>query len=301
MDAVTLDQFAVFVAIVDSGSFAAAARRMNRAQSAVTYAVQKLEEQSQIVLFDRSAYRPTLTAMGQALLPRARRIIDDVADYRLLAQSLTGGLEAEVSLVVDAFAPMAMIVSTLKAFHATFPMAQARVSVESLDLAGRALSEGLADLAVIVDIPAVTRPFERHACGTIELVAVAAPDHPLSGLPGPIEPASLRDHVQLVLSNRTAVPERQEFGVHSVNCWHLTDLETKHAMLRIGLGWGSMPRHRVADDLATGRLVALKMTRWEGIDEFPRGRLVVAHRKDKALGPAARWLIAAFVATKGAA
>ena len=71
MDSLTLDQFAVFAAVVDAGSFAAAARRMNRAQSAITYAIQKLEEQSGVVLFDRAAYRAELTEAGRALLPAA--------------------------------------------------------------------------------------------------------------------------------------------------------------------------------------------------------------------------------------
>jgi DNA-binding transcriptional LysR family regulator len=75
MDALTIDQFAVFAAIAKEGSFAAAARRMNRAQSAITYAIQKLEDQSGVELFDRSSYRPVLTEAGKALLPRALRIL----------------------------------------------------------------------------------------------------------------------------------------------------------------------------------------------------------------------------------
>jgi hypothetical protein len=55
MDALSLDQFAVFAAIAEEGSFAAAARRLNRAQSAITYAIQKLEDQTGVPLFDRSA------------------------------------------------------------------------------------------------------------------------------------------------------------------------------------------------------------------------------------------------------
>src|SRR5579863_2120874 len=97
MDALSLDQFAVFAAVVEEGSFAAAARRMNRAQSAITYAIQKLEEQSGLPLFDRSSYRPALTKAGEALLPRAQRILSDLDEYRLHARQMTKGLEDEVS------------------------------------------------------------------------------------------------------------------------------------------------------------------------------------------------------------
>src|SRR3954466_12013275 len=96
MDALSIDQFVIFVAIVDEGGFAAAARRLNRAQSAITYAIQKLEDQSGLQLFDRSGYRPSLTDAGSALLPRARRILQDIADYRHQARGIAEGLEAEL-------------------------------------------------------------------------------------------------------------------------------------------------------------------------------------------------------------
>ncbi len=69
LDGLTLDQFAVFVTVVEEGSFSAAARKLNRAQSAITYTVQALEAQTGTDLFDRSAYRPTLTPAGRALVP----------------------------------------------------------------------------------------------------------------------------------------------------------------------------------------------------------------------------------------
>src|SRR3712207_2284264 len=110
MDALSLDQFQVFAAVVDEGSFSAAARRLNRAQSAVTYAIQKLEEQSGAELFDRSAYRPALTEAGRALLPRVRRILEEVDAFRTQARGISGGLEPELSMVVDAMFPMSCFV-----------------------------------------------------------------------------------------------------------------------------------------------------------------------------------------------
>src|SRR6202166_2724863 len=103
MEALSLDQFAVFAAVVEEGSFAAAARRMNRAQSAITYAIQKLEDQSGVELFDRSAYRPVLTQAGTALLARAQRILAEIEQYRLHARQMTMGLEHELKLAVHPY------------------------------------------------------------------------------------------------------------------------------------------------------------------------------------------------------
>ena len=104
LDGLTLDQFAAFVTVVEEGSFSAAARKLNRAQSAITYTVQALEAQTGTDLFDRSAYRPTLTPAGRALVPRARRVLESVADWRKQARSLTQGVEARLILALDMMA-----------------------------------------------------------------------------------------------------------------------------------------------------------------------------------------------------
>jgi DNA-binding transcriptional LysR family regulator len=290
MDSLTLDQFSVFAAVVAEGSFAAAARRMNRAQSAITYAIQKLEEQSGVQLFDRSAYRPELTEAGRALLPRARRILDDVDDFRLQARGVTEGVEAELSLVVDAFAPD-FLAEVLKEFREAFPLVTLRITVEFFQATRNALLEGSVDLAVLIASTPMPAEIERVQCAEVELVAVAAADHPLAKIKGRFAAELLRDHLQLVLSSRTEVLDRRDYGVHAVRHWRIADMSLRHKLLLAGVGWCSMPRQMVAADLAAGRLIALKPLRWEGSDRMPRFPLVVAHRRDKALGPAARWLI----------
>jgi DNA-binding transcriptional LysR family regulator len=291
VDPFTLDQFSVFVAVAEEGSFAAAARRFNRAQSAVTYAIQKLEDGSGVALFDRSAYRPTLTEAGRALLPRARRILEDVGEFRLQAESVVKGLEPELSLIVDTYTPQPFLAATLKTFHQAFPLVRIRISVDFRDAVLDALRDGSADLALLAEATILTGDFERSVCGEIELVPVAAPDHPLAALHGPIEAELLRDHLQIVLITDAQARDRRDYGVHSVAQWRVTDLSTKRALLLAGVGWGSMPRSLVAQDLDAGRLIELQPTRWEGSDRMPHFPLVVAHRRDKALGPAGRWLV----------
>ena len=101
MDGVTLDQIRLFLAIVDEGSFSKAAKRLGRAQSAVTYGIQNLEGQLGIKLFDRASYRPILTEAGRVLLIRAQRVAEEASGLRNAAQSLADGLEAELAIVLD--------------------------------------------------------------------------------------------------------------------------------------------------------------------------------------------------------
>ena len=100
MDSLTLDQIQILLTVVDEGSFSRAAKKLNRAQSAVTYGIQKLEAQIGIPLFDRTAYRPALTEAGRTLLLRARRIAEETNAFRDAARSLASGLEAELTIVL---------------------------------------------------------------------------------------------------------------------------------------------------------------------------------------------------------
>src|SRR5690606_17107733 len=78
---ITLDQLRTFTVVVEEGSFSAAARRMHRSQSAITYAIQKVEGAIGTALFDRSGYRPDLTQEGRALLVHARRVVETSASF----------------------------------------------------------------------------------------------------------------------------------------------------------------------------------------------------------------------------
>src|SRR3954469_17695062 len=154
MDAITIDQLRVFRQVVEAGSFSAAARAMHRAQSAITYAVQKLEDQAGVALFDRTGYRPVLSEAGRALLPRATRILEELGAFTSQARAIAGGLEPEVSLVVDALYPTSVVVRVLAEFQREFPPVLLRVYVETLGSAAQAVLDGTADLGIALEFAA---------------------------------------------------------------------------------------------------------------------------------------------------
>lgn len=118
---------------------------------------------------------------------------------------------------------------------------------------------------------------------------VAARDHPLAAIARPIPRAELARHIQLVITDRSNLTTGREFGVMSPLVWRLGDLFAKRAFLLNGLGWGSMPLHTVADDIARGRLVALSA------EDMPAGGLILPmtaiYQTGAPPGPAGRWLI----------
>jgi DNA-binding transcriptional LysR family regulator len=291
MDAISLDQLRVFATVAEAGSFSAAARRLNRAQSAITYAIQKLEEQVGVELFDRTAYRPALSDAGRALLPRAQRILEEVGEFRSQACGIAGGLEPEVALVVDAMFPMDRLVCAMADFKGEFPSVKTRILVESLGASVCAILGGDADIGVVTQFASAGDELVRVHAGEVELVVVAAPRPPLAALEGPRGPAAMRDEVQLVLTDRSEVTRGRDHGVMSTRTWRLADLGAKHAMLRAGLGWGSMPLHMVRDDLKAGRLIRLKVLEWGTDTRPPTIEMVTARRRDFTPGPAGAWML----------
>ncbi|CAN7352682.1 LysR family transcriptional regulator [Bosea sp. LjRoot9] len=294
MDAYTLDQFAIFIAVVEAGSFSGAARKLNRAQSAITYAMQKLEDHVGAALFDRSTYRPTLSEAGRILLPKAQRIMDDVARFRSSALELSRGLEAQLRVAVAGGVPMNLLTPALADFRDMFPTVQVRLIVQPFSMAtGRnapALAKGTADLRILYE-QLLPGTFQRYLISEIELVTVAASSHPLARMTGVLDAQILRDHLQLVLSEVEEAVAGEDVQVAALNTWRVTDQSARHSLILAGIGWGSLPEALVMDDLSSGRLVRLSVRDDGRFQQVRSLHLVVAHRQDEPPGPAGRWLL----------
>jgi len=287
----TFDQLRIFLAVVDAGSFTAAARRLNRAVSAISYGIANLEAQLGLTLFDREgSRRPTLTDAGQAVLAEARTIAGGIDGLRAKAQGLLQGLEAELNLVVDVMLPPEKLGRVLRGFAAEFPTVTLRLSVETLGQTNALVLDGKAVLGVAGPLAAEAEALEKRAAGEVTMVPVAAPDHPLARMAHPA-PGAARDHVQLVLTDRSPLTQGRDFSVLSARSWRLSDLSAKHSLLRQGIGWGSMPLSLIESDLVAGTLVRLNLP------DFPGGQypFAVIWRRDAPPGPAGRWLVDQFV------
>jgi DNA-binding transcriptional LysR family regulator len=301
----TLDQLHVLTAVVEAGSFSAAARRLRRAQSVISYTIANLEAQLGVALFARDGRRPVLTAAGRALVGDARRVGRLVDEMRARAAALSRGLEAELGLAVDVMFSTARLVVALDEFSREYPTVGLRLRIEGLGGVAQLVLDGACQLGVSGWLANVPDTLEWRAIGEVRLIPVAAPTHSLARAQGggangsathgtnpdrsgaePIDSARLREEVQLVLTDRTALTTGQDFGVLALRTWRLGDLGAKHALLLAGLGWGNMPAELVQDDLAAGRLVRLRVA--EAPDyRYPIGLI---HRLDTPLGPAGAWL-----------
>ena len=289
----SLEQIRVFVAVVAHGGFAAAGRELGRAQSAITYSIRALEEATGLLLFDRTGYRPVLTDAGRNLLPRARRLLADVEDMQRQAGAFAEGVEASIGLIVDPFVPLAPVARALRELQRLHPSVQVRLRIETRSNPPQYL-QGTAPQLGLVAVPLGSPPgtdYEARSWRTVDLVAVAAVDHPLAALPSPIPAEATRGHMQVVWTPADAPPESPDAGVHSLDRWYVTDWHAKLALICEGAGWGSLPSHLAQPAIDAGRLKRLEMQNWEGSDRMPSIPLAIIRRTEMHIRPATRALI----------
>ncbi|MCG1054521.1 LysR family transcriptional regulator [Mycetohabitans sp. B5] len=289
LDGVSLDQLRTFIAAADEGSFSAAGRRLRRAQSVVSQTLANLEEQIDVQLFDRSSRYPRLTEQGTALLAQARLVVSGMDDFKSKARAIAQGLEPELSVVVDVMYPMASLTAAVGEFRDAFPHTPLRLYVEALGAVMRPVLEHECRLGISGSMPTVPETVDAEKLLDVPMVTVAAPAHPLASIKRVIRLRELKEHVQLVLTDRTTLTEGKTFGVLSPLIWRLADLGAKHAFLRAGFGWGHMPVPMVHDDIVSGELVPLQIENFQ--PQTPPIAMFAIYRKDTPPGFAGRWFL----------
>ena len=289
LDAVTIDQLRMLVAVVDAGSFTAAAKQVQRAQSAVSQAIQTLEFQLDLKLFDRSTRRPQLTPEGAAIVADARTVIDRAQALRTKARALAGGVEANVTLALSMLSPMDAVTDVLERFDETFEATNLDLLIQEASGPMEMVVEGRADLGVVGSFNMRGDGVEQLASerlGAIAIAAVAAPGHALAARKGTLSPADTREQRQLVSASARGTGTANPL---SLRTWAVADQSVRRVLLKRGFGWAIMPVHVVEADIDDGSLVTLDLESLRG--DALAETLLAVHRADEPPGPAGRWLI----------
>ena len=282
----SLDHLKIFTAVVDAGSFTAAARQVHKSQPAVSYAITAIEAQLGLTLFERGKRKPVLTTSGLAVLAYARRLCQLADELSANASSLTAGLEGNLVLAIDTFFPTNVLCSALEELAQTYPSVSIDMRVRSRELVLQQITQGQAGLGVSAIDVAWPSGIDARDFGSIEIIGVVAPSHPLARHAGAIPVMVLRDSLQI--TNRSAGPgdEARDVSVNSSRIWRVSGLLAQVDLLRRGLGWGYLPMHIAAREIDDGTLVELNTaTRQRGIQPWS-----LIFRAAKPLGPAARFL-----------
>ena len=281
--AMTLDQLAAFHAVATQGTFSAASAVLHKSQPAVSKLVQNLELNVGLVLFDRSAWRATLTESGRLFFERTSQLLANADALRTFGRSLSGEAEPVVRLVVEAVTPLPPVLAALREVQETYPAVRYELRTERLTGSREALEDGSADLAIASADGMNPSTLTAHPFVSVRIVPVVRRDHPLAAAGSPVPAALLRQYAQVVLRDSTRGELTQTVNVLQGGLrWTVTDVGAKLEIIHAGMGWGGLPEHVVEGALRDGTLCALDVREFH-VREF---ELSLLRRLDT---PEGRW------------
>ena len=283
----TLDALQVMDAIERLGSFAAAAAELHRVPSALTYTVQKLEQDLDVALFDRSGHRARLTPAGRELMQEGRALLRAAGELECRVKRVATGWETELRIVLDIMIPAPQLFPLIAAFYAGESGTRIRLAHEVLAGTWDALVSGRAELALGVsgEVPA-GGGYAVRMLGYKDFVFAVAPTHPLAALPDPLKHEQILAHRAVAIGDSSrSLPPRSVGLLTGQDVLTVPDLESKVAAQAAGLGCGYLPAHAAAPLIKAKRLVAKE------VDEIkPAGNLYYAWRS-REKGKALRWFL----------
>ena len=283
----TLDALAVLESIDRKGSFAAAAEELHRVPSAITYTVQKLEQDLDVLIFDRRGYRAQLTEAGRELLREGRHLLQAASELESRVRRVATGYEVELRVAVDDVIPLERLHPLFRKFYDQACGTRLRILLEVFGGAWDALVSGRADL--VIGAPGEGPSgggYSTRPLGSIVWLFAVAPTHPLARVPEPIPPEEILKYRSVAAADSSRnLPPRTSGLLSGQDVLTVPDLRHKIAFQRAGLGVGYVPAHMVRKELEAGQLVVKQV-----LESKPGVTLLTAWRTaDK--GKALRWFL----------
>lgn len=253
---ITLEQWATFKAVVDEGSFAQAAERLNKSQSGVSYIIAKLEAQLPAPALIPQGRRAVLTEAGKVLYRYASNLLTQASQIENIANYIALGWETEITLAVDAIVALDQVFCALQSFSSDHP--QPRINVLETTLSGTDEAV-LFRKADIVLTPSLITGFMGMALGDSLMQYVASPQHPLVKLARPIHEDDLKQHRQIVIKDSGIQRQRDAGWLGSEQRWTFSHISSSIQAVSAGLGFAKLPVANIAHELQSGQLVLLDL------------------------------------------
>lgn len=283
----SLDALLVIDAIERKGSFAAAAQELHRVPSAVTYTVQKLEEDLDVLLFDRRGHRAKLTPAGHELLNEGRHLLRAAGDLEARVKRVATGWEAELRIAFDGLISSTVMLDLARDFHAQTASTRLRFSTEVLGGCWDALASGRADLAIGAsgDGPA-GGGYQTRTLGEVDWVFAVAPTHPLATAAEPLTRDDIFAHRAITVADSSRnLPPRTTGLLTGQETLTVSDAGAKLRAQAMGLGVGYLPQCLAAVAASKGELV-IRRTEEPKVSQMLYLAWRTAHR-----GKALKWFV----------
>ncbi|UKA48972.1 LysR family transcriptional regulator [Arthrobacter sp. FW305-123] len=281
----SLDQVEAFVMSCKWGSFSAAARALGRSQSTISASVANLEIALGLELFDRSTRIPTLTAAGETMLVEALAVYDRCQALESHADAMSEGDPA--SLTIAAGIPHKNLVPVLRDFAEKFPHTDIIIRNPEKGDVANLVQRGEAALGVAFAQPRYVREIQFHQMGKLILTHVAHAEHPLAAK-RTVSFDDLREHRHIVYTAHAASLPTTEY-LQSTQVWSADNYDALIEMASAGLGWATLPRQLILDQIGSGQLVELQLEAYPYTDWLVSVDLLSL--KGRRIGKAESWLL----------
>ena len=257
----TLEALQILDAIDRKGSFAAAAAALDKVPSAITYSIRKLEEDLDVLLYDRRGHRAKLTTAGEELLLQGRHLLTAAQELENRVKRAASGWEAELRIVIDGLIQFDDLIPLIKEFELQACGTRLRISEEILSGVWETMVSGRADLAIgaAYDGPDAIRmqgEFQTRLLGSVDWVFAIAPQHPLAQATEPLTPAVLQAHRAIAIGDTgLSLPSMTAGLLSGQDTLTVPDMQAKLAAQLAGLGCGHLPRRLALPHLRSGALI----------------------------------------------
>lgn len=284
---ITLDALKVLDAIERKKSFAAAADELFRVPSAISYTVNKLEEDLDLAIFDRSKRKAELTPVGQLIVEQGRLILEAANELTYMAKQSASGWELEIRIAIDGTFSLKPIYRLIEQFQITNPWINIKITEEIFGGTWDALTAGRSDLILGIAGDFHNNSFKMHSIGELAFVFAVAKDHPLCHLPSPLSANTIKQYPSIVVADSSRQLATRSAGLLDGQARiTVASVAQKIDLQLLGLGVGYLPVHRIQEQLNSGELVALTLEK----PEITEMDLCLAWRKDNKV-KALAWFI----------
>jgi len=253
---ITLEQWRSLIEVVDAGGYAQAAERLCKSQSAVSYAVQKIEALLGIKAFEIKGRRAILTSTGQMLYRRALALVNEANELEKAAYKLSAGWEAIITVAAEILFPSELLLNCFQRFSLQSPSTRIELIESVLGGTSDALLSGQVDLAISPQLPP---GFLGEILMRIRLQAVAHIDHPLHHLGRELSYRDLRAYRHVVIRDSGTKRDQRTATVEVDQRWTVSQVATSIQAVSMGYGFAWLPEEHIREELRAGILKPLPL------------------------------------------
>ncbi|MEZ9408640.1 LysR family transcriptional regulator [Vibrio lentus] len=253
-----LDTLQILDVLQREGTYSSASAHLNRSVSALSYQIQKLEDELGILILDRSGHRAVFTQVGQMLVENGRQLLAGSDELINQIQRFSSGWESELFVSYDGIIGQDIALSLI-ADMATECSTQLYVQEDILSGGWEALISGKADI-LISSIPNIELPntVNSKTIGRVEMIWVAAKNAPILKEPNPLSESTRREHTIIAVADTAkSAPKITKNILLNQKTSTVSSMSSKLTAIQRNLGIGTLPKQLITSELEAGSLVEI--------------------------------------------